>query len=97
MDYRFHKRFSAPYTGSDGEVTNRTYGLFVRKLDEGVVTHVDPMGEILWAKGLYSGDRPLTGCGLRVISAQGLYEEVASVIQQGKARGMLYEIQPTTG
>jgi aminoglycoside 3-N-acetyltransferase len=97
VDYRFHKRFSAPYTDSDGEVSDRTYGLFVRKLDQGVVTHVEPMGEILWAKGLYSGDRPLTGCGLRVISAHALYDEVASVIRQGKARGMLYEIQKTGG
>ena len=65
VDYRFHKRFSGPYRNSDGEVSDRTYGLFVRKVDQGVVTHVDPLGEMLWAKGLYSGNRPLTGCGLR--------------------------------
>ncbi len=97
VDYRFHKRFSAPYRDSDCKLSDRTYGLFVRKVDEGVVTHVDPMGEILWDKGLYSGDRPGTGSGLRVIDAQALYDEVASVIAQEKARGTLYEIQPTTG
>ncbi|MGA7322111.1 MAG: AAC(3) family N-acetyltransferase [Candidatus Sulfotelmatobacter sp.] len=97
VDYRLHKRFSAPYTDFDGEVSDRTYGLFVRKIDEGVVTHVDPIGEILWAKGLYSGDRPGTGSGLRAIDARVLYDEVASVIVQGKARGMLYDIQKTTG
>jgi len=94
VNYRFHKRFSAPYTGFDGGTTQRTYGLFVRRLDEGVVTHVDPMGELLWAKNLYSGDRSGTGSGLRVIDAGTLYDEVASVIAQGKAKGMLYDTQP---
>jgi aminoglycoside 3-N-acetyltransferase len=69
----------------------------VRKIEEGVVTRVDPMGEFLWAKGLYSGDRPGTGSGLRVVHTQPLYDEVASVIGQGKARGMLYEIEKTPG
>jgi len=93
VDYRFHKHFSGLYTDFDGIACNRTYGLFVRKIEQGVATHVDPMGEALWAKGLYSGDRPGNGSGLRVIDASKLYEEVASVIVQGKARGLLYEIQ----
>jgi aminoglycoside 3-N-acetyltransferase len=97
VDYRFHKRFSALYTDFDGTPGERTYGIFVRKLEEGVVTRVDAMGEILWAKGLYNGDRPGTGSGLRVIRAQALYDEVASVIAQGKARGILYEIQKAAG
>jgi aminoglycoside 3-N-acetyltransferase len=97
VDYRFHKRFTAPYTNFDGKVSDRTYGLFVRRTEEGVVTQVDPMGEILWTKGLYSGDRPGTGSSLRVIDTQSLYDEVAGVIAQGRARGTLYEIQKTAG
>lgn len=93
VDYRFHKQFSGLYTDFDGNAVNRTYGLFVRKLDQGVVTHVDPMGEVLWTRGLYSGDRPGSGSGLRVIDCSKLYDAVASVISQGKARGLLYEIQ----
>jgi aminoglycoside 3-N-acetyltransferase len=97
VDYRFHKQFSAPYTGLDGATSERTYVLFVRKLDQGVVTQVNPMGERLWQKGLYSGARPGTGSGLRVIDSRALYEEVTDVISQGKARGMLYEIQNPSG
>jgi aminoglycoside 3-N-acetyltransferase len=93
VDYRFHKQFSGLYTDFDGVGCQRTYGLFVRKIDLGVVTHVDPMAEILWAKGLYSGDRPGNGSGLRVIEASKLYDEATAVIAQGKARGLLYEIQ----
>jgi aminoglycoside 3-N-acetyltransferase len=97
VDYRFHKQFSGLYTDSDGNTRQRTYGLFVRKTEQGVVTRVNPMGEVLWARGLYSGDRPGKGSGLRVIEARRLYDEVASVIQQGRALGMLYEIEKTAG
>ncbi|HTW57518.1 MAG TPA: AAC(3) family N-acetyltransferase [Terriglobales bacterium] len=93
VDYRFHKQFAAPYTDSDGIISQRTYNLFVRKTDEGVITHVEGMEEVLWNKGLYSGDRPRTESGLRVIDAQTLYDETAKVIAEGKARGMLYEIR----
>src|SRR5271166_1015571 len=89
VDYRFHKQFSGLYTDFDGNTRNRTYGLFVRKLDQGIATHVDPMGELLWTRGSYSGDRPGSGSGLRVIDASKLYQAVAGVIAQGKARGLL--------
>ena len=95
VDYRFHKQFTALYTDRDGETRQRTYGLFVRKVDQGVVTFVDPMGELLWEKELYRGEPPGIGFGLRVIDARSLYEEVSTVIKQGKARGLLYEIQTT--
>ena len=97
VDYRFHKQFSGQYTDFDGNTRERTYGLFVRDIERGVVTRVNAMGEVLWAKGLYSGDRPGTGHGLRVIEARRLYDEVASVIKQGKALGLLYEIEKTAG
>jgi aminoglycoside 3-N-acetyltransferase len=61
VDYRYHKQFSGLYTDAAGKTCERTYEIFVRKLELGVVTRVDPMGELLWAKGLYSGDRPGTG------------------------------------
>jgi aminoglycoside 3-N-acetyltransferase len=93
VDYRFHKRFSALYTDVQGNSCERTYGLFVRKIDQGVVTLLDPMGDLLWARGLYCGDRPGKGSGLRVIDARSLYEQVATVIGQGRARGLLYEIE----
>ena len=53
---------------------------------------VDPMGELLWEKGLYRGDRPKSGSGLRVISAGALFDEAARVIQEGRAEGLLYSV-----
>jgi aminoglycoside 3-N-acetyltransferase len=91
--YRYHKTFTGQYIDESGEESSQTFGLFVRDIEKGVQTHVDPMGEILWEKGLYSGSRPKEGSGLRVISASGLFDEVSAVLNSGKAEGLLYEIR----
>jgi aminoglycoside 3-N-acetyltransferase len=91
--YRYHKTFAAPYTGVDGATRERTFGLFVRNLEEGVLTSVDPMGERLWMQGLYKGERPNEGFGFRTISSAAMFEEVKSVIENGDALGLLYDLQ----
>lgn len=96
VPYRYHKTFTGDYIDNDGMQSVRTFGLFVRNLEQGVQTHVDPMGELLWQKGLYSGFRPGEGCGLRVIPARAMFDEVASVIDQGHAKGLLFEYQSET-
>jgi len=93
VSYRFHKTFTGLYTGEDDIERQENFGLFVRDVEAGVVTHVNPMGERLWSLGLYQGDRPNEGCGLRTISATALFEAVAEVIHAGKANGLLYKIQ----
>jgi len=91
--YRYHKTFTGQYMDEDGIESTRTFGLFVRDIEKGVVTHVDPMGEILWEKGLYTGYRPKDGCGLRVISATKLFDEVARVLRDNRATGLLYDVR----
>ena len=93
VPYRYHKKFIGDYTGSDGIKVKREFGLFVRDIEKGVLTKVDPMGEILWEKGLYTGCRPGENCGLRVIKASPLFVEVSRVISSGSAKGILYDIQ----
>lgn len=92
VSYRYHKTFTGEYVGWSGKVEIKTFGLFVRDLEQGVLTHVDPMGEILWSKGLYSGSRPNEGYGLRVIDSRALFDTVAEVIDAGRAHGLLYRI-----
>jgi aminoglycoside 3-N-acetyltransferase len=92
VPYRFHKTFAGEYTDAAGSTSRREYGLFVRDLDKGVRTDVDPMGELLWEQSLYTGDRPGEGSGLRVIDANPLFASVARVIDDGKAEGLLYSI-----
>ena len=91
--WRYHKTFEGDYVGWDGVRAKRQFGLFVRDLERGVVTDVDAMGERLWASGLYRGDRPGEGSGLRLIDASALFTAVADVIDQGKAEGLLYRIE----
>lgn len=91
--YRYHKEFTGQYIDENGIESTETFGLFVRNTEKGVITHVDPMGEILWEKGIYTGCRPKEGCGLRVISATTMFDEVSSIINEGKAKGLLYEIK----
>jgi aminoglycoside 3-N-acetyltransferase len=91
--YRFHKKFTAPYTDFDGLTETRTYGLFVRNIEMGVLTHVNPCGELMWEAGLYSGCRPEKGYGMRVISARKMYDFISGIIISGRAKGLLYRIE----
>lgn len=93
VPYRYHKNFSAPYTDQEGATSKQTYSIFVRDIENGVLTSVDRMGERLWSKGLYMGERPGVGQGMRVINARALFDEVASIIQAGQAKEFLYAIE----
>jgi aminoglycoside 3-N-acetyltransferase len=92
VPYRHHKVFEVPYTDASGVQSLREFGLFVRNLDEGVKTHVNPMGERLWSAGLYQGSRPGEENGLRTISASSLFAATTEVIRGGKAEGLLYRL-----
>lgn len=92
VDYRYHKEFTGNYTGWDGSTEQKTYTLFVRKLEKHIRTFVNPMGEILWDKGLYSGCRPSERNGMRVISARDMFDAVSEVIKNGNAEGLLYRV-----
>lgn len=91
VPYRFHKDFTGEYTGFSGLTAKRTYSIFVRDIDAGVRTSVDRMGDRLWAKRLYRGERPKEGMGTRVVSANAMFEEVSKVIAAGDAEQFLFE------
>lgn len=93
VDYRYFKEFEGAYTDREGYTSQRRYRLFVRDIERGVVTDVNPMGELLWEQGLYRGDRPKTGVGLRTIRARQLYDAVSKVIEAGHAEGLLFSIE----
>lgn len=88
--WRYHKRFAGGYTDKAGVTTDRVFGIFVRELGRNIQTHVDPMGERLWAAGLYHGERPGIGAGLRIIDADDLYWATLRAINRGEAYGLLY-------
>ena len=91
VDYRYHKPFTGKYTDAAGTTTERTFYIYVRNLDRNVITKVGGMEELLWQDGLYSGNRPGCGNGLRTIGAADIYLRTAQIIKSGQARGHLYE------
>ena len=76
-----------------GKTESKTYGLFVRNIEKGILTHVDPAGELMWEKGLYFGCRPNEGSGLRTVTAQHMHDFVSSIITSGDAQNTLYRIE----
>lgn len=90
VEWRYYKTFGGEYTNADGNTEHKSYQLFVRNIDKGVETHVNPMGDILWKEGFYRGKMPGQGCGMRTISARDLYFRTGQVISSGDAKGILY-------
>lgn len=93
VDYRYHKHFTGAYTGWDGQTIDKTYSLFVRDLERGIHTYVNPAGEMMWDAGLYFGHRPGEGGGLRTVKANKMFECVAEIIRSGNAENNLYRIE----
>ncbi|MBU1158561.1 MAG: AAC(3) family N-acetyltransferase [Candidatus Thermoplasmatota archaeon] len=91
VPYRFHKQFEGDYTDVHGKTDRRTYGLFVRRLDLGIITKVNPMGDLLWENGIYHGFRPGIGPGLRWAKARQVFDFVTDHIRNGKAKGLIYD------
>jgi aminoglycoside 3-N-acetyltransferase len=87
---RYHKIFRGKYIDIDGSETEREYNLYARNLEMKVKTDVKLMEELLWEKGLYKGDRAGRGTKMHVIDAMNVYRELATVIREGRAEGMLY-------
>ena len=92
VSFRYHKYFEGEYIQSNQDSETSKYSIFVRDVESGVVPCLDEMGEKLWEHGIYKGERPGEGNGLRVGCAVEIFDLVKSVIQSGKAEGLLYTI-----
>lgn len=93
VPYRYHKTFRTAYTDTGGTTCDRAFSIFVRDIDRGVRTDVNPMDERLWRQGLYTGCRPGEGHGLRVIGARGMFDAVSAVIAADEAEGVLFSYE----
>ncbi|OMF96839.1 AAC(3) family N-acetyltransferase [Paenibacillus sp. FSL R7-0337] len=52
VPYRFKKHFTSTYIDQDGVSSKRTYSMYVRDLYRGVVTFINPMGQLLEDAGV---------------------------------------------
>lgn len=92
VEWRYHKIFEGNYTDIKGKKSIRKYSLFVRKINEGIQTHVNPAGELMWKEGLYIGDLPRIGSGLRTINAQEMFNFITNIIKKNTAKNILYRV-----
>jgi aminoglycoside 3-N-acetyltransferase len=92
--WRYHKRFEGWWTGADGVTERRGFSICVRDLERGVQTRVDPMGERLWERGVWTGERPGEGAGLRVADAEAVFNATAEAIEAGEGPALLYTLEP---
>lgn len=92
VDYRYFKSFTGQYTNVLGDTKNKTYDLYVRDVERGVLTDVNPAGALMWSAGLYQGFRPREGAGLRLVNSREMFDFVEDLIESGKALGTLYSI-----
>jgi aminoglycoside 3-N-acetyltransferase len=83
-DYRYMKEFTGEYTALDGSTSLRTYTMFVRDIDRGVVTAVDPMGELLERTGTIT-TRQIGEAKVRLMRAKDVYEQVAREMRRDPA------------
>lgn len=93
VDYRYFKSFCGDYIDATGETRRKKYDIYVRDIERGVITCVNPAAELMWKAGLYKGYRPRQGPGLRLINAQDMFDFVGHLIDSDKALGTLYSIE----
>ncbi len=93
VNYRFMKYFTSDYIDVNGTKASKSYSIYVRDVEHGVLTHVNPVGEEMWNKGIYRGDRPGINSGLRTAFANDIFEFVESIIVSGRAEGLLFRYQ----
>ena len=90
VPYRYFKNFSGTYVDIFGVQSQRTYKFYVRDLDRRVESHFEPAGDMMWDLGLYKGNRPGEGSGLRTIQTSVMFDFLFEMIQNGQAEGNIF-------
>lgn len=90
VDYRYEKLFTAPYIDENGIEELRTYSMFVRDLEKGVLTHVNPIGKILEDESI-SEVKDFYGIKIRVMSAKKSFERISLELKRNSSILITYE------
>ncbi len=90
VDYRFLKQFSGEVTDWDGTTRTDTFEMLVRNTDMGVITEVDPMGELMEKEGVIQVRR-IGEADVKLMKANEVYEFTAREMR--RAPHLLYKIE----
>ncbi len=76
IDYRFEKIFTGKYIDESGKEDTKSYSMFVRNLDRGIITHLEPIGKILEDDGIVSKVN-FDGLDIKLMNAKEVYERIS--------------------
>lgn len=90
VDYRFLKQFTGEVTDWDGTTRTDTFEMLVRDIDKGVITEVDPMGELMEKHGVITVGR-IGEAAVKLMKANDVYEFTAREMRRDPH--LLYKIE----
>jgi aminoglycoside 3-N-acetyltransferase len=76
VDYRFLKQFTGEVTDENGTTYTDTFEMLVRDIDKGVMTMVDPMGELMEKVGVIKSAK-IGEADVKLMKANEVYEFTA--------------------
>lgn len=91
VSYRYHKNFSGIYIDKEGKTSEKIYSLFVRNLEMGVTTEVEPMGKLFEEKGFVRQVSFENSAFVKIMRAKELFD--FTVENMRKDPYLLYKIE----
>ncbi|MEO8358173.1 MAG: AAC(3) family N-acetyltransferase [Chloroflexota bacterium] len=76
VDYRFLKQFTGEVTDENGRTYTDTFEMLVRDIDKGIITEVDPMGELMEKAGVIKSAM-IGEADVKLMTANEVYEFTA--------------------
>jgi aminoglycoside 3-N-acetyltransferase len=93
VDYRFLKQFTGEVTDENGNTYTDTFEMLVRDIDKGVITEVNPMGELMEQAGVIKV-RKIGDADVKLMKANEVYEFTAREMKRDPH--LLYYIKKDT-
>ena len=90
VDYRFLKQFTGEVTDENGETYTDMFEMLVRDIDKGVITEVDPMGELMEQAGVIRSAK-IGEADVKLMKANEVYEFTAREMKRNPF--LLYYIE----
>lgn len=93
VPWRYYKNFTGEYSDKNGFSQAKTYKGYVRKMEEGIQTTLNPAGELMWKNGIYNGDKPFINSGLRYVQSKDYFNLFEDMFKKKKSIPYYYEIK----
>ncbi len=93
VDWRYTKTFKGKYDDFNSISKEIKAKIFVRKIEDGIVTSVNKMEKILWSQNLYKSKNNYSFKNCRSIYAKDVKKEVIKIISSNSAKGILFDIK----